>query len=155
MQDRFKFRIFDKEQKKIVTTPRHFNFGIVNGTVVLLESCPTVAGFYNKRIAKEYDDVILMQCTGLKDKNGKLIYEGDILDLYVSSKKLYRYQVKYEIGSFMLVSQDEIFDFKNVWNDNVYPLSQLYFEYQNEENCIDQCEVVGNIYENPELLENE
>lgn len=93
-------------------------------------------------------------CTGLNDKNGKLIYEGDILDLYVSSKKLYRYEVKYEIGSFMLVSQDEIFDFPNVWNDYVYPLSQLYYEYQNEENCIDECEVIGNIYENPELLKD-
>ena len=91
-------------------------------------------------------------CSGMKDKNGKLIYEGDILNLYVSSKKLYRYEVKYEIGSFMLVSQDEIFDFPNVWNDNVYPLSQLYYEYQNEENYIDECEIIGNIYENPELL---
>ena len=91
-------------------------------------------------------------CSGLKDKYGKLIYEGDILELYVSSKKLYRYEVKYEIGSFMLVSQDEIFDFPNVWNDNVYPLSQLYYEYQNEENYIDECEIIGNIYENPELL---
>ena len=96
----------------------------------------------------------ILQCTGLKDKNGKLIYEGDVLDLYVSSKKLYRYEVKYEIGSFMLVSQDEIFDFPHVWNDYVYPLSQLYYEYQNEENCIDECEVIGNIYENPELLED-
>ena len=57
----------------------------------------------------------------------------------------------------MLVSDGEIFDFPNKWNDNVYPLSQLYFEYDNEENCIDQLEVIGNVYENPELLgvENE
>ena len=98
----------------------------------------------------------LSQCTGLKDKNGKLIYEGDIVDCYVSSKKIYRYQIKQEIGSFMLVSpKEEIFDFINKWNDNVYPLSQLYFEYENEENCIEQCEIIGNIYENPELLESE
>ena len=94
----------------------------------------------------------IIQCTGLKDKNGKLIYEGDILELYISTKKAYRYQVKYEIGSFMLVSNDEIFNFRNKWNDNVYPLSQLYFEYDNEEDCIWECEVIGNIYENKELL---
>ena len=93
-----------------------------------------------------------MQPTGLRDKNNKLIYEGDIVNVYVSSEKLYRYQVKFEIGSFMLVSNEEIFDFPNKWNDNVYPLSQLYFEYDNEENCIDQLEVIGNVYENPELL---
>ena len=94
-----------------------------------------------------------IQCTGLKDKNGKLIYDGDIVNVYVSSEKLYRYQVKFEIGSFMLVSEEEIFDFPNKWNDNVYPLSQLYFEYENEDYCIEQVEVVGNIYENSELLE--
>ena len=95
----------------------------------------------------------IIQCTGLKDKNGKLIYEGDIVNVYVSSEKLYRYQVKFEIGSFMLVSNEEIFDFPNKWNDNVYPLSQLYFEYENEDYCIEQLEVIGNVYENPELLE--
>lgn len=150
MQDRFKFRIFDKEQKKIVTTPRHFNFGIVNGTVVLLESYPTATGFYNKRIVKEYDDVILMQCTGLKDKNGKLIYEGDIGEYSCPaeycSDGLHKCQECYdnEIG---IVSYDE---------------ELALYEYRSEIcqcpltdniNTEDDLEVIGNIYENPELLE--
>lgn len=137
MQDRYRFRFWNKK------TNKWFYFGF--------ETFPT----YEKEIWKALTNgEKIYQCTGLKDKNGKLIYEGDILDLYVSSKKLYRYEVKYEIGSFMLVSQDEIFDFPNVWNDYVYPLSQLYYEYQNEENCIYECEIIGNVYENPELLEN-
>lgn len=143
MQDRFRYRVFDNDDRKM-------------HDVIFLNYENNSVEWYNdnnKKRAAFIEKVPTLQCTGLKDKNGKLIYEGDILDLYVSSKKLYRYEVKYEIGSFMLVSQDEIFDFINVWNDNVYPLSQLYFEYQNEENCIYQCEVVGNIYENPELLE--
>lgn len=143
MQDRFRYRVFDNDDRKM-------------HDVIFLNYENNSVEWYNdnnKKRAAFIEEVPTLQCSGLKDKNGKLIYEGDILDLYVSSKKLYRYEVKYEIGSFMLVSQDEIFDFPNVWNDNVYPLSQLYFEYQNEENCIDQCEVVGNIYENPELLE--
>lgn len=155
MQDRYKFKIWDKTKKKFLpldykTENTDSWISIDNTGVYLVErdNARDVAFFTDIT-----EDVIILQCTGLSDKNGKEIYDGDILNLYVSSKKLYRYQVKYEIGSFMLVSQDEIFDFKNVWNDNVYPLSQLYFEYQNEENCIDQCEVVGNIYENPELLE--
>ena len=143
MQDRFKFRFFDVENKKMYDVK---NICFVGEPTVTVDYKPVI----KKQIYKGY----LMQCTGLSDKNGKEIYEGDILDLYVSSKKLYRYEVKYEIGSFMLVSQDEIFDFPNVWNDYVYPLSQLYYEYQNEEDYIYQCEVVGNIYENPELLEN-
>lgn len=159
MQDRFNFRFWDKKNNLMIYPSEQLSDEeytklekiylkdewYITPEITLTDSL----NYFDNRPFE------IMQCTGLKDKNGKLIYEGDILDLYVSSKKLYRYQVKYEIGSFMLVSQDEIFDFKNVWNDNVYPLSQLYFEYQNEENCIDQCEVVGNIYENPELLENE
>lgn len=143
MQDRFRYRVFDNDDKKM-------------HDVIFLNYENNSVEWYNdknKKRAAFIEEVPTVQCTGLKDKNGKLIYEGDILDLYVSTKKLYRYQVKYEIGSFMLVSQDEIFDFPNVWNDYVYPLSQLYYEYQNEENCIDECEIIGNTYENPELLE--
>lgn len=146
MQDRFKFRIFDKEQKKIVTTPRHFNFGIVNGTVVLLESCPTVAGFYNKRIAKEYDDVILMQCTGLKDKNNKLIYEGDIVSVKVETQDFFgedEYYSKNYKGEIIFEKGEIAID---VIDTTKHPIS-LYYHAKD-------CEIIGNIYENPELLEN-
>lgn len=145
MKNKFRYRVFDNDDKKMYD-------------VIFLNYENNSVEWYNdknKKRAAFIEEVPTVQCTGLKDKNGKLIYEGDILDLYVSSKKLYRYEVKYEIGSFMLESQDEIFDFPKVWNDYVYPLSQLYYEYQNEENFIDQCEVVGNIYETPELLKEE
>lgn len=141
MQDRFKFR-YNYNNK--IYDVFAIDFFHSTGQIVSLDRKETLMCEIN------LDNLI--QCTGLKDKNGKLIYEGDILDLYVSTKKLYRYQVKFEIGSFMLVSQDEIFDFPNKWNDNVYPLSQLYFEYRNEENSIWECEVIGNIYENGDLL---
>lgn len=153
MQDRLKFRYFNKYANKMVEPKNWQNvdgmYECIKQQVCFDEDIPPIPYDHIGR-----NGLVFMQCTGLKDKNGKLIYEGDILDLYVSSKKLYRYEVKYEIGSFMLVSQDEIFDFINVWNDNVYPLSQLYFEYQNEENCIDECEIIGNVYENPELLKD-
>jgi uncharacterized phage protein (TIGR01671 family) len=147
MQDRFKVRVwntlvkkfsyFDKPEMQIGTD------GFDNGLIFpLSENSNLYMGKYSE----------LQFCSGLKDKKGELIFEGDIVDLYVTSEKVYRYQVKNEIGSFMLVSQNEIFDFPNKWNDNVYPLSQLYFEYGNEENFITQCEVIGNIYENPELI---
>ena len=151
MLDRFKLRCFNKFQNKIYDVK---SISYIDGIVKRIEVQDEERILIFDEWQKNIDNTVLMQCTGLSDKNGKEIYEGDILDLYVSSKKLYRYEVKYEIGSFMLVSQDEIFDFPNVWNDYVYPLSQLYYEYQNEEDYIYQCEVVGNIYENPELLEN-
>jgi uncharacterized phage protein (TIGR01671 family) len=70
------------------------------------------------------------QCTGLKDKNGKLIYEGDIVrDINIPS---YFYIVVWFKGGFYLKS--------TVSN------SFLMFDTT-------QQEVIGNIYENPELLE--
>ena len=159
MQDRFKLRVWDTLANKMTYNFMLGNFIQKSQTDyekkdwVGINYEPDYICFNNEGI----DYLVLMQPTGLRDKNGKLIYEGDIVNVYVSSEKLYRYQVKFEIGSFMLVSNEEIFDFPNKWNDNVYPLSQLYFEYDNEENCIDQLEVIGNVYENPELLgvENE
>lgn len=69
---------------------------------------------------------VLMQYTGLKDKNGKEIYEGDIL----RGPKKFRAEVIFEDGAFTVR--------KNL----------LYFQRKPMD-----LEVIGNIYENPELLE--
>ena len=157
MQERFKLRVWDKLASKMTYNFMLGNF--IQKSPIEYEKKDWVAINYEPDYIcfnnEATDNLVLMQPTGLRDKNNKLIYEGDIVNVYVSSEKLYRYQVKFEIGSFMLVSDEEIFDFPNRWNDNVYPLSQLYFEYENEDYCIDQLEVIGNVYENPELLEVE
>ena len=77
-----------------------------------------------------FDNYVIQQYTGLKDKNGKEIYEGDIL----SYKGMHRVGngvsiVSFDDGSFMI---DEDFADKN-W-------------------AVEH-EVIGNIFENPELLE--
>ena len=71
-----------------------------------------------------FPDVILMQYTGLKDKNGKEIYEGDVVKTSLGIGK-----VCMRLGCWFIEMQKEL----------------GYFH-------TDEIEVIGNIYENPELL---
>lgn len=75
----------------------------------------------------------IMQATDLKDKNGKLYYEGDLVKY-----KGYVFQLKYEHYQFFL---DE-FSESNQDDPRDFFSEDAYFE----------AEIVGNIYENPELL---
>ena len=83
------------------------------------------------------EDVILMQSTGLRDKNGKEIFEGDILD-YKGRKALVRWHGSY--ASFIYRFVDELQKRNTEWKP-------LYLAYM-------KCEIIGNVYENRELLED-
>ena len=82
------------------------------------------------------DEIKLMQSTGLVDKNGKEIFEGDILD-YNGRKALVRWHGSY--ASFIYRFADELQKRNSEWKP-------LYLAYM-------KCEIIGNIYENRELLE--
>ncbi len=81
---------------------------------------------------------ILMQYTGLKDKNGKEIYEGDILRSWDNDL----YEVESCIGGFQLQT------YKELKNGGAVKGSVYIFSAINKENC----EVIGNIYESENLI---
>ena len=103
MSRKLKFRVWNKNTNKYEYTELDYYFVI------------------DQRI-KAY---IYEQYTGLKDKNGKEIYEGDVVRQFDDEEY---FVVKFEYGGFL-----------------PFTANMMTFD-------VDYCEVIGNIHENPELL---
>ena len=125
MNDRFKFRVYIKYAKMMCYDVNSFYIDRIKNKITI--------HFDNHTKTFKFDDVVLEQCTGLKDKNGKLIYEGDWLK---TKDGYYCYVVWFEGFWWVESLPSEAMDFEH---------SEFYGE----------CEVVGNIHENPELLEKD
>ena len=94
----------------------------------------------NDCITADPDEIVLMQSTGLKDKNGKEIFEGDILACKTDD----------EVINLNVFWDEEhaLFMFESKKYNEQEPLAELV------ENNTYPYEIIGNIYENPELLED-
>lgn len=90
--------------------------------------------FFDQLNHYDFDDVVLMQSTGFRDKNGKEIFEGDVVKLAkdVYSEPTYYEIVRHRGGAYRLESKR-------------YGC-ELWLRHTD-------CEIAGNIYENPELIE--
>ena len=139
MQDRFKFRLYDKaigEMVYDVCIGFIKDSGKTDDWVCADTSCGQITYRDDK-----LKDIVLMQCTGLTDKNGKLIYEGDII------KYLYYNPERYT--KWIVVFNPDTLEFGT--RDYGYIGYQRLTSYSIFNNKV---EVIGNIYENPELLKD-
>lgn len=119
-----KFRAWLKEHKSMIDV---MEIDIDNQTIFYYWFGDHDGHFEN------FNKIDLMEYTGLKDKNNKEIYEGDILSDGNNEKP---YKVIFENGSFRA-------EFKGDFDEYSFDLIDVVLQ---------GCEVVGNIYENPELI---
>ncbi len=131
-----KFRAWHSKQKKMYSAEE-----MSEDQMCLL---PTgyfinVSGTSTKLSRIDFDRIMIpLQFTGLLDKNGKEIWEGDIVKDYWRYKL---YAVSFFSGAF------------RGHYDDLEPQSENSTGWLFDKVEADNCKVVGNIYENPELLE--
>lgn len=128
MNDKFKFRLYAPIQEVYTDVEKiDYSKGLVS----------TIDGETFK-----IDDVELLQCTGLRDKNGKLIYSGDILKTMIKIRNSVeeicetgkKYTI-YEPNAYVSNNGDLIS--KYLCGTSNWKITEL-----------DSCKIVGNIYTN-------
>jgi uncharacterized phage protein (TIGR01671 family) len=121
--NKIKFKFWDETNKKMIIYQSWLIFNYYTGRI------------FDKHIRDFRDDLIKLQYTGLKDKKGKEIFEGDIVKAENKFKHLKICgQIKYMWGSFYIKSES----------------LKCYFI---NEIINSDFEILGNIYKNPEILE--
>ena len=131
MVDLLRFRAWDKEFKEMVQVD-----------ALVFEEQLIKATYKNGNVVKEdLKNYVLMQSTGLTDKNGKEIFEGDILSIETDEENVkVKLEVSWDSKHALFVFDSKKYNAKEalgeLFEDNPYPFK-----------------IIGNVWEDPELVE--
>ena len=114
----------------------------VNDTYLIIpnHASKILAGWFSTSNVVEVKKDTICQCTGLKDKNGKLIWENDVVGFWDT------YSTENGQAEMDCIG-------KVVWDDETISFQVTNRLSAESYEVLDECSVIGNIFDNPELLE--
>lgn len=137
MKDKYRFRAWDKHEKKYI-------YGVERGLDVVSQ-----AGNIRVLSIAEIDDserYVLEQCSGLKDSQGQLIYEGDIVQITEKENEIYKERLLITLKNGIFWANDN--------DDSEYSELVTVDEMVNDDaetfEILDN-RIIGNIHEGPRL----
>lgn len=149
MDDKDKYRLWDEENKQM-----HYDDFVITSTGFAAKITEVAQNIFQfDQTDLEFDKKMKkMRCIGLKDKDGTLIYQGDIVETFNGDLAIIKYGEFIDSEIFEMDTEREYYSGRKSVGFYVSSIKK------NEDNSLDNAtdiwiKIIGNIYENAELLE--